>query len=44
MMSGVESLLHGSWSWLLSCHAMTDGGPPPDSPQGTAQKGYLSGP
>ena len=24
MMSGVESLLHGSWSWLLNCDAMTD--------------------
>ena len=23
-MSGVESLLHGSWSWLLRCDAMTD--------------------
>ena len=23
-MSGVESLLHGSRSWLLSCDAMTD--------------------
>ena len=23
-MSGVESLLHGSWSWLLNCDAMTD--------------------
>ena len=24
VMSGVESLLHGSWSWLLNCDVMTD--------------------
>ena len=24
VMSGVESLLHESWSWLLNCDAMTD--------------------
>ena len=24
VMSGVEGLLHGSWSWFLKCDVMTD--------------------